>query len=200
MSEAQVPGVSVEEAAGAVFPLIVLVGAPGTGKSEVAAALGQWLSLPVTESEALVEQRLGAALPELMIDDPEGALEALNHGAVEVLHTGGGSNGGVVTLSSSAPLDAQVQAALGDAKNRGASVVVLTASLGTLVRRIGLNAPQPPGLGTPRAWFRSHLRLLEEAYLRIGDYWCDTDRCDPRACAQQIAENLGLPTEGRHED
>lgn len=180
--------------------LIILLGAPGTGKSAVAPELARALSLPTLESESLVERRLGGALPTLMVDDPEGALEALNIAALDLLRDGVPAEGGVVTLSSSAPLDSRVAAALQEVKAKGASVVVLTAPLATLVKRNGLNAPQPPGLGTPRAWFRSHLRLLQEAYLLIGDYWCDTDRCDPQQCAQQIVENLGLPTQGGLED
>lgn len=180
--------------------LIILVGAPGTGKSVVAHELGQLLSVPALESESLVERRLGGALSDLMVDDPEGALEALNVAALDLLQGNFHSEGGVITLSSSAPLNPKVAAALQDVTDKGGAVVVLTASLATLVKRNGLNAPQPPGLGTPRAWFRSHLRLLEEAYLLIGDYWCDTDRCDPRQCAEQIVKNLGPPTQGGQED
>lgn len=194
------PEVIDYDASAQTYPLVIVIGAPGTGKSIIAAELGQQLRVPVVESESVVERRLGRDLPALMVDDPEGALEALNLAAVDLLQAGNTGKGGVITLSSSAPLDPLVETALRSAKAKGAVVVVLTASLATLVRRNGLNAPQPPGLGTPRAWFRSHLALLEEAYLLIGDYWCDTDRCDPRACAQQIAENLGLPTDGGLED
>lgn len=194
------PEVSVGDVLERKVPAVILVGAPGTGKSAVAGALGRTLGLPVAESDSVAEHLLGRPVSALMIDDPEGALEALNEAAVEVLRAGGSGADAVVTLSASAPLDPRVGEALNDAKQLDVPVVVLTAALSTLVRRNGLNAPQPPGLGTPRAWFRSHLKTLEDAYLLIGDYWCDTDGCDPEACALQIAENLGLPNEGGQGD
>ncbi len=185
---------------GADCPAVVIIGAPGTGKSAVGRTLAQALGVGFVESETLAEEAIGAPIAEGMIYDPENTLEALNVAARNALACGGGASGSVLTLSASAPLEPGVMERVVDLKDRGVPVVALTASLTTLVRRNGLNAPQPPGLGTPRAWFRSHLATLNDAYLLIGDYWCDTDRCDLQGCAQEIAQNLGLPFAGVRED
>lgn len=181
-------------------PAVVIVGAPGTGKSAVGRSLAQTLGVGFVESESLAEDAMGAPIAEAMVYDPEDTLEALNVAARSMLVCGGVAGGDVLTLSASAPLEPGVMERVVDLKDKGVPVVALTASLATLVRRNGLNAPQPPGLGTPRAWFRSHLATLNNAYLLIGDYWCDTDRCDLQGCAQEIAQNLGLPLAGIRKD
>lgn len=181
-------------------PMVVIVGAPGTGKSVVGSALARLLDTGFVESESLAEQTLGMPTAEAMIYDPERTLDALNAAALGALGCGGPAADDVLSLSASAPLEPGVMDALKRFKDQGVPVVVMTASLTTLVRRNGLNAPQPPGLGTPRAWFRSHLATLNDAYLLIADYWCDTDGCDPQGCAREIAENSGLPLKGVRED
>ncbi len=172
-------------------PVVVIMGASGTGKTSVAERLGEALGLHVVESEELAEQAVGSSISSMMISDPERGLELLRDAALRAL-LGGAGAGTILVLSASAPLDPQVAAAVDASRELAARTVALTASLDTLVRRNGLNAARPTALGTPRAWFRSQVQAVEEAYSPIADYWCDTDTCAPAACAHEIIANLGL--------
>ncbi|WP_099332009.1 shikimate kinase [Actinomyces minihominis] len=173
------------------FPSLVLVGASGSGKSEVAEALGLQLGLPVVESEENASLILGSPVGVAMTDDPESALEALAVAACEVLTPNGPGAGSIVVLSASSILNPEVFEGVVEAKAGGARVVGLRASLSTLVRRNGLDAPRPAALGTPRAWFRAQLTVLEEAYSKVVDLWCDTDTCDGSMAARLITAELG---------
>lgn len=175
-----------------VFPTLVVVGASGSGKSEVAAALGQRLALPVLEVEPLVEARRGHSISEMMTEAPEETLEILAKTSEEALAADGVGAGAIVVLSPSSILNPDVMRSLVVAKAGGTQVSALRASLSSLVRRNGLDAIRPTTLGTPRAWFRTQLATLEEAYARVADVWCDTDTSDAAMAARLIAVELGL--------
>lgn len=173
-------------------PTLVILGASGSGKTHVAAELGRILSRPVVENDALVEARRGATVAQQMVDDPERALEDLCRGALELLVAGGPGAGAIIALSPSSIECAGVRDALAAARDGGTRVVALTAPLDVLVRRNGLNAPQPNPVGAPRAWFRGQLARLEDAYSQVADFWCDTGTTDSTISARLIAEALGL--------
>ena len=87
------------------FPVLVILGASGSGKSAVADALGRRLELRVVEVEAMVAERAGVPLGEMMTDSPEDALEALAVASQDVLAEGGPGAGAIVVLSPSAVLN-----------------------------------------------------------------------------------------------
>ena len=182
------------------FPVLVILGASGSGKSAVADALGRRLELRVVEVEAIVAERAGVPLGEMMTDSPEDALEALAVASQDELAEGGPGAGAIVVLSPSAVLNPGVMEALEAAKAAGTKVTALRASLSSLVRRNGLDAIRPTNLGTPRAWFRTQLSSLEEAYSKVADVWCDTDTCDSAMAARLIAADLGFSFPARMPD
>ncbi len=175
-------------------PSIIILGVSGSGKTEVAQALSDALDATCIENTTLAEENLGAPLSEMMTDDPERALEALAVAASELLANSLESH--VLVLSPSAVLNPEVREKLLSAKKRGALVVGLRAPLQTLVRRTGLNAPQPVPLGAPRAWFRAQVAELEGAYSDLVDLWCDTGTGDAEMTARLIKEELALRTGG----
>ena len=55
---------------------VVLVGAPGSGKSTVGALLAERLGLPFADADAVIEQRVGKPVAEIFADDGEAVFRA----------------------------------------------------------------------------------------------------------------------------
>ncbi len=82
------------------YPLIVLVGMPGSGKSTVGRSLAQRLRLGFADSDKLIEQRIGCAIRDYFAREGEAAFREIEHavlaevlqaGVPVVLATGGGA-------------------------------------------------------------------------------------------------------------
>jgi shikimate kinase len=79
--------------------VIVLVGFMGAGKSTVGSLLADRLGLPFTDSDQLIEQRVGRPVRQIFAEDGEPAFRALEHqviaeildGPARVLALGGGA-------------------------------------------------------------------------------------------------------------
>jgi len=77
----------------------ILIGMPGAGKSTVARQLGRRLALPVVDSDAVIESRIGRTIRDFFEREGEAAfrnleeqvLAELTGGAPKVLSTGGGA-------------------------------------------------------------------------------------------------------------
>jgi len=77
----------------------ILVGMPGAGKSSVARQLGQRLGVPVVDSDAVIEQRIGRSIRSFFEHEGEAAfrdleeqvIAELTRGGAMVLATGGGA-------------------------------------------------------------------------------------------------------------
>ncbi len=162
---------------------IVLIGPSGSGKSQVANELGLRLKYSVIDPSSLVAGD-SSQLTQAFVQDPDGAEARLVDAAIQALR--GRTLGTVIELPPSAPLAPDVREAVKALRRQGATVIYLDASLDTLARRSGLNAPQPGFLGTPRAWFRELNNALAEGYQGLYDLHCDTTHADPGTVAEQI--------------
>ena len=82
-----------------LVPRPILVGMPGAGKSTVARQLGQRLELPVVDTDAVIEARIGGTIRDFFArrgeaafrDMEEQVIAELTGGAPKVLATGGGA-------------------------------------------------------------------------------------------------------------
>lgn len=81
------------------MPLIVLVGLPGSGKSTVGRQLARRLGVPFTDSDHVIEQRIGCSIRSFFEREGEDAFRDLEQGVIDelmqtasgVIATGGGS-------------------------------------------------------------------------------------------------------------
>ena len=79
--------------------MISLIGMPGSGKSTVGRSLAHRLQLPFSDSDAVIEQRLGCAIRDYFEREGEAAfrdveqavIDELTQGEPRVLATGGGA-------------------------------------------------------------------------------------------------------------
>lgn len=174
------------------FPAAIIVGPAKSGKTTLAKALSISLGLPFLETQTVAEELLGSTVEAAMNLDSEATLQTLAEASLQLVRQGGSGAGHIVALSSSSPLDEDVQMAIQTCRENGVKVIALETPMSTLIQRTGLNAARSPALGTPRAWFRAQLQDLTNAYEQIADEWCDTGINDVDSCRDQIEAILRL--------
>ena len=166
-------------------PTVVLVGAPGSGKSTVGALLSARLDVPFVDVDAMVEARAGKPVAEIFADDGEAAFRLVEQATtLELL-----GQPGVLSLGGGAVLSATTRAAL-----HGHQVVWLQVSATNAAKRVGLNEARPLLLGNVRGTL---IRLLAERtplYAEVATQTISTDDRDAEEVAQLILADLGPTT------
>lgn len=156
---------------------IVLVGAPGSGKSTVGPLLAQALGVPYADVDLVVEERVGKSVAEIFADDGEPAFRALEESVtLELLGLPG-----VLALGGGAVLSAATRAAI-----RGHRVVWLQVSAATAVKRVGLNEARPLLLGNVRGRLIKLLNERTPLYAAVATETVDTDDADPAEIVVRI--------------
>lgn len=183
-------------AATATFPLVILIGAPGAGKTTVGEMLAKRLRTGFTDTDAVVEAAAGKPVSDIFVSDGEPEFRRLEREAVAAalaMHDRAqpGSTGddtiGVLGLGGGAVMDEQTRAALA-----GRAVVYLETGFSELAKRVGLDRPRPLLIGTnPRAQLRSLLEARLPVYGGLAWLTVSTDGRDPDDIAAEIAAKLG---------
>ena len=193
----------------ASFPLIILIGPPGAGKTTVGALLATQLGVGFTDTDAVVEGVAGKPVSDIFISDGEAEFRRLEREAVAAALAGGEARddgagtavAGVLGLGGGAVMDQQTQARLA-----GRAVVYLETGFSELAKRVGLDRARPLLIGTsPRAQLKSLLDQRLPVYDRLAWLTVGTDGREPEAIAAEIAEAVargglpgnGLPGDGR---
>ena len=128
---------------------IVLIGAPGSGKSTVGMALAAHLQWPFVDTDALIELKEQRKITDLFVDNGEEYFRAVEFETVqEVLQ----EPSAVISLGGGAPISQQAQAAL---LSSDSMIVFLDVSLSTAAPRVGFNRDRPLLLGNPRAQWQA---------------------------------------------
>ena len=148
-------------------PILVLVGIPGSGKSEVGRIVAEALDVPFVEVDDLVEIALGAPATEYFATAGEAAYRA----AEEQVAVSALSLGGVVALSSGAVTSAAVREALS-----GLRVVWLRTSVSAATRRLSMNSLGMAGLVAIRNSMDAMLAERARWYEMVSTGVVDTDR------------------------
>jgi len=160
---------------------IVLIGAPGAGKSSVGRLLGFRLGMRFADVDELIEDATGATVREIFADAGEAEFRRL-----EVEHTLGQlSAAGVVALGGGAVMSEQIRDALTEASAE-VRVVWLKVSGARSVQRVGLNTARPLLLGNVRG---NLIRLLAErgpVYASVAHLTVDTDDQQPDDVVETI--------------
>ena len=164
-------------------PSLILVGFMGSGKTTLARSLGQRLSIPLVDLDAMVADWAGAPIPTLFSTLGEPVFRALEAAAVQiavrgnasVLATGGGS---VVRPASAAALSS------------AGLVVYLSAPASALVARVGRGNGRPMVSGSADRGARVHALLAsrEPIYRSVAHMEVDTSLRSVAAATAVIAE------------
>jgi shikimate kinase len=149
----------------AAKPRIVLVGAPGAGKSTVGPLLAERLGCAFRDTDHDVEAITGLTIADLFVERGEAYFRELEAEAVRAALA---SHAGVLSLGGGAIMRPETRAALG-----GHTVAYLRLDVTEAARRVGMNAPRPLLLGNVRAQlnqlFQQRTPLYEEVATIIVD-------------------------------
>lgn len=163
-------------------PLVVLVGAPGSGKTTVGGLLADRLGLDFRDTDADVEQTSGKQVADIFVDDGEDRFRRLEREAVERAIE---EHSGVLSLGGGAVLDDATRFRL-----ESLFVVWLQVSASMAVGQVGLSAPRPLLLGNVRSKLVELMRARAPLYGQVADLTVDTDDRDPAELADLIVGEL----------
>ena len=128
---------------------IVLIGAPGSGKSTVGHALAAHLQWPFIDTDELIELKANKRITDIFVVDGEEIFRAMEFETLkEVLQ----ESSAVISLGGGAPISPQAQDEL---KKSGSTIIFLDVSLATAAPRVGFNRDRPLLLGNPRAQWQA---------------------------------------------
>jgi shikimate kinase len=161
---------------------LVLVGAPGAGKTTVGLAVAERLGRGFADVDAVIVQRAGKPIAEIFADDGEEAFRALEEQVTAELL----DRPGVLALGGGAVLSPRTRAAL-----RGRRVVWLRVGLTAAVKRVGMDTARPLLLGNVRGRLLALLNERAPLYAEVATEVIDTDELAPTEVAQRIASGLG---------
>ena len=128
---------------------IVLIGAPGSGKTTVGHALAAHLQWPFIDTDALIELKADKKITDIFVVDGEEHFRALEFQVLkEVLR----EDSAVISLGGGAPIPADAQ---DEIRKSDSIVIFLDVSLATAAPRVGFNRDRPLLLGNPRAQWQA---------------------------------------------
>ena len=164
--------------------LVILLGAPGAGKSTVGALLAKNLKIAFVDTDKVIEEISGKSVAQIFIDDGEERFRALE---LEVLENQLSATDTVLALGGGAPISPTAQALL---KNSKSIKIFLDVSLSVAAPRVGFNRDRPLLLGNPRAQWQSLLDKRRPIYEDVADHCIKVDALKANAIVSQIVEKI----------
>jgi len=146
---------------------VVLVGAPGAGKSTVGRRLARRWGVGFRDSDQLVEAEAGTTVADIFVDEGESAFRSRER---EVIARALDHPDGVLALGGGAVLDATTRARL-----VGVPCVWLRVGVADAARRVGLNTSRPLLLGNVRGTLMTLLDERTPLYEEVATWSIDTD-------------------------
>ena len=163
-------------------PVVVLVGAPGAGKSTVGAALAERLGVGFRDTDTDVETAAGRSISDIFLTDGEPTFRELEREAVVAAIS---EHRGVLALGGGAVLDGETRRQLA-----AVPTVWLQVSTPQAAARTGMNAARPVLLGNVRAQLGTLLKERAPLYAEVSGLAVDTDDRTADLVVEEILESL----------
>ncbi len=128
---------------------IVLIGAPGSGKTTVGVGLAAHLQWPFVDTDALIEMKESKRITDIFVDEGEEYFREIEFKVLQEVLL---EPSAVVSLGGGAPISQRAQETLLVSES---SIVFLDVSLATAAPRVGFNRDRPLLLGNPRAQWQA---------------------------------------------
>ena len=163
---------------------IVLIGAPGSGKSTVGVALAAHLQWPFVDTDALIELKESKKITDLFVENGEEYFRSVELSALqEVLQ----EDSAVISLGGGAPISDIAQELL---QSSNSIIVFLDVSLATAAPRVGFNRDRPLLLGNPRAQWQALSDQRRPIYEKLANQSIKVDDMTVDEIISIIESNL----------
>lgn len=164
---------------------IVIVGAPGAGKSTVGRRLARRWGVPFRDSDQMVEAEAGKSVADIFVDEGEASFRARER---DVIARALDDPDGVLALGGGAVLDESTRARLVQAP-----CVWLRVGVGEAAKRVGLNTSRPLLLGNVRGTLMALLDERTPLYEEVATWSVDTDG----RSADEVVDAVAAAVEAR---
>ncbi len=163
---------------------VVLIGAPGSGKTSVGKALAKSLGATFMDSDHLVQANSGKKISEIFIEHGEDIFRDLEF---EALTSALAVPSSVLALGGGAPISERAQSAL---LGSGAWIVFLDVSLAVAAPRVGFNRDRPLLLGNPRAQWQALYEVRRPIYEKLASVIVKVDNLRVSEVVTAITEAM----------
>ncbi|GAA3088543.1 shikimate kinase [Streptosporangium carneum] len=163
-------------------PRVVLVGAPGAGKSTVGRLLAGRLRVAFRDTDADVEATAGKPVGDIFVEDGEERFRELEAQAVRQALA---EHDGVLSLGGGAVLAEATRELLA-----GHPVVYLEVGLSQAVQRVGLASARPLLVLNPRSQLKKLMDARRPIYEGLATLTVATDERDPDEVVEEIVKGI----------
>lgn len=164
-------------------PRVVLIGAPGSGKTTVGRALARDLDVDFLDTDAEIERLAGMSIADIFVEQGEAAFRALETAALESALA---TSTGVLSLGGGVVLRPENRALLA-----GQPVVWLEVSLADAADRVGLATSRPVLVGNVRGKLMELLQQRTPLYSEVARYRVSTHQKKPSEVAAEVLAQIG---------
>jgi shikimate kinase len=159
-------------------PVVVIVGAPGAGKTTVGKLLAKNLGVEFRDTDIDIEKTAGKSVSDIFVDSGESTFRQLE---TEALKTALADHSGVLALGGGAVLAQENRDLL-----HGHNVVWLQVDLTNAATRVGLNTSRPLLLGNVRNTLKKLMDDREVFYAEVATHQIATSEKNPQAVVDEI--------------
>ncbi len=170
-------------AAPATKPVLVLVGAPGAGKSSIGRRVANRLNVSFVDTDQLIENSAGMSVSDIFVTLGEAEFRRIEQETVAAALR---EQIGVVALGGGAVMNEGTGALLGQQ-----CVVWLRVNVSDAVNRVGMNTARPLLLGNVRGQLKSLMDERTPAYEAVSTYVVDTSGKSLKVVADEVAALVG---------
>lgn len=163
-------------------PLVVLVGAPGAGKTTVGRLVAEARGVAFRDTDADIEAQAGKPISEIFISDGEDRFRALERAAVAAALS---EHDGVLALGGGAVLAEDTRRLL-----EPLHVVFLSVGLSDAATRVGMAASRPVLTLNPRSALKVLLDARLPLYREVATAEVPTDGRTPADVAADVLATL----------
>ena len=163
-------------------PRVVLVGAPGSGKTRVGTLLAETWHVGFRDTDADIEQSTGLSVSDIFVERGEAEFRELEREAVADALA---EHSGVLALGGGAVLSIETRQLL-----QGHTVVHLEVGLAAAMKRLHMNRSRPLLVGNVRGQWQRLSDERQPLYAEVATVTVDTDHRTPKEVAGVIVAEL----------